>query len=214
MVRIRLRRVGPKKQPSYRVVVIDRKKARDSRYIESIGFYNPRTEPATMTLQEDRALYWLSVGAQPSDAVEHILRQLGTTERFSRLRGGEDMEKLVAEAEAALEAAAPVSGKTRFPAPAKSARKVDDAVTEVEAAVAADEAEESEDEAEVAEVEEAAEEAEAEVKAEVAEVEEVAEEAEAEVEAEVAEVEEVAEEQAEEAEPEAEVEAEDEPEED
>jgi small subunit ribosomal protein S16 len=202
MVRIRLRRVGPKKQPSYRVVVIDRKKARDSRYIESIGFYNPRTEPATMTLQEDRALYWLSVGAQPSDAVEHILRQLGTTERFSRLRGGEDMEKLVAEAEAALEAAAPVSGKTRFPAPAKSAKKVDDAVTEVEAAVAADEAEEvveeAEVKAEVAEVEEVA--AETEVKAEAAEVEEVAAEAEEAAEEVEAAAEEVAEEQAEEAE--------------
>ena len=163
MVRIRLRRVGPKKQPSYRVVVIDRKKARDSRYLEAIGFYNPRTEPATMTLQEDRALYWLSVGAQPSDAVEHILRQLGTAERFSRLRGGESMEALVAEAETQTEAAAPISGKTRFPAPVKSAKKtddvVDDVVAEVAAQIAADdvEADVEEDEAESAEEEVAAE---------------------------------------------------------
>ena len=179
MVRIRLRRVGPKKQPSYRVVVIDRKKARDSRYIEAIGFYNPRTEPATMKLQEDRALYWLSVGAQPSEAVEHILRQLGTAERFSRLRGGEEMEKLVAEAEAQFAEAEPVSGKTRYPAPAKSAKKVDDAVTE--AAVAADEAEASEDEAEVAEEAEteAEEEVAEEAEAEETEAEEAAEEAEA-----------------------------------
>ena len=131
MVRIRLRRVGPKKQPSYRVVVIDRKKARDSRYIESIGFYNPRTEPATMTLKEERALYWLSVGAQPSEAVEHILRQVGTAERFARLRGGETMESLVAEAEAAVEAAEPISAKTRYPAPIKSAKKADDDISEV-----------------------------------------------------------------------------------
>ena len=69
MVRIRLRRVGRKKQPSYRVVVTDARSPRDGRYIEIIGFYNPRTEPATMTLKEERALHWLSVGAQPSDAV-------------------------------------------------------------------------------------------------------------------------------------------------
>ena len=169
MVRIRLRRVGPKKQPSYRVVVIDRKKARDSRYIESIGFYNPRTEPATMTLQEDRALYWLSVGAQPSDAVEHIFRQLGTAERFARLRGGESMETLVAEAEAQSEAAEPISGKTRFPAPVQSAKKADDAVSEAAAEDTSAESGEDEEAEEAEEVAESGEDEEAEEAEEVAE---------------------------------------------
>lgn len=118
MVRIRLRRVGRKKQPSYRVVVADSRSPRDGRYIEVIGFYNPRTEPVTMTIKEDRALYWLSVGAQPSEAVQRILDKLGTQARFERLKQGEELEALVAEAEAAMVAQEPVSPKTRH-APAK-----------------------------------------------------------------------------------------------
>lgn len=77
MVRIRLRRVGAKKQPSYRVVVANSEASRNGRFIENIGFFNPRTEPETIQLQEDRALYWLSVGAQPSDAVRRLLVNAG-----------------------------------------------------------------------------------------------------------------------------------------
>ncbi len=77
MVRIRLRRQGAKKQPSYRVVVADSRSSRDGRFIEIIGFYNPRTEPPTMRVDEERARYWLSQGAQPSEAVARILRQVG-----------------------------------------------------------------------------------------------------------------------------------------
>lgn len=117
MVRIRLRRVGLKGQPSYRIVVADQRKPRDGRFIEVIGFYNPRTEPPTDELDEARALYWLSVGAQPSDAVKYIMRRTGTTERFERLRKGESIEALVAEAEAAKAEAEPVSRKTSRPAP-------------------------------------------------------------------------------------------------
>lgn len=120
MVRIRLRRVGRKKQPSYRVVVTDSRSPRDGRYIEIIGFYNPRTEPATMTLKEERALYWLSVGAQPSDAVRRIMNKLGTLARLERLNKGEALEALVAEAEAAAAAQEPISPKTRRPAPARA----------------------------------------------------------------------------------------------
>lgn len=129
MVRIRLTRVGSKRQPSYRIVIIDRERARDSRYIEAIGFYNPRTQPATMELKEDRVLYWLSVGAQPSDTVTRILKTTGTMDRFARLRAGESIEALAAEAAEAKTAAAPVSPKTRYPAPLKSAKKAE-AVTE------------------------------------------------------------------------------------
>ena len=77
MVKIRLRRVGAKKQPSYRVVVTDSRAPRDGRFIETIGHYNPRTDPPTVVIKEDRALYWLSVGAQPSDAVARFLEKLG-----------------------------------------------------------------------------------------------------------------------------------------
>jgi len=114
MVRIRLRRVGSKKQPSYRIVVANSRSPRDGRYIEIIGFYNPRTDPATMTLQEDRALSWLSNGAQASDTVAYILKELGTLDRFDRLKKGEAMDVLVAEAEAAA-AARQVSPKTTLP---------------------------------------------------------------------------------------------------
>ena len=94
MVRIRLRRQGLKRQPSYRVVVTDQRKARNGKYLENIGHYNPRTRPATEIIQEERALYWLSVGAQPSDAVRRLLEHTGTWERFQRLRAGESMGRL------------------------------------------------------------------------------------------------------------------------
>ncbi|MBN1563202.1 MAG: 30S ribosomal protein S16 [Anaerolineae bacterium] len=123
MVRIRLRRVGRKKQPSYRIVVTDKRSPRDGRYIEIIGFYNPRTRPDTMELQEDRALHWLSVGAQPSEAVERIFKTLGTMDRYARLKQGEDLEKLLAEATAAAEARETVSPKTEYAPMSKEAKE-------------------------------------------------------------------------------------------
>jgi len=119
MVRIRLRRVGRKKQPSYRIVVADARSPRDGRYIEVIGFYNPRTQPATMTVKEDRALYWLQNGAQPSEPVHRILDKLGTLARLERLRQGEALEVLVSEAEAEAAARPPISPKTQYPAQPK-----------------------------------------------------------------------------------------------
>jgi small subunit ribosomal protein S16 len=79
-VKIRLRRTGGKKQPSYRVVVADSRSPRDGRFIENIGNYNPRTDPATYTIDEERARYWLSQGAQPTDAVARLLEKLGIIE--------------------------------------------------------------------------------------------------------------------------------------
>ena len=103
MVKIRLRRTGAKKKPQYRVVVTDSRTPRDGRFIEIIGHYNPRTEPTTIKIHEDRALYWLSVGAQPTDPVKKLLENLGTLERFSRLMKGADLEELLAEATATRE---------------------------------------------------------------------------------------------------------------
>ncbi|OQA46848.1 MAG: 30S ribosomal protein S16 [Chloroflexi bacterium ADurb.Bin325] len=80
MVRIRLRRQGAKKQPTYRVVVADQHAARDGRIIENIGNYNPRTEPETINIDVERARYWLSVGAQPSETVARLLKVAGAYE--------------------------------------------------------------------------------------------------------------------------------------
>ena len=70
---IRLARVGARKQPQYRVVVIEKDRARNGRSIEVVGTYNPRTEPATVNLKQDRIDYWKSVGAQPSDIVAKLI---------------------------------------------------------------------------------------------------------------------------------------------
>jgi small subunit ribosomal protein S16 len=116
MVRIRLRRVGLKKQPSYRVVIADQRSARNGGFIENIGYHNPRTQPSTDIIDEERALYWLSVGAQPSDAVVSLFRRTGTLDRFERLKKGEALETLVAEAQAWQQEHA-ASPKTRYPSP-------------------------------------------------------------------------------------------------
>lgn len=117
MVRIRFRRMGSKGQPTYRIVVTDRRSPRDGRFIEIIGHHNPRTQPATDIIDEARALYWLSVGAQPSESVKYLMKRTGTWERFERLQKGEDQTILVAEALAAQAAASPISPKTRHPSP-------------------------------------------------------------------------------------------------
>lgn len=97
MVRIRLRRVGAKKQPSYRVVVADSESPRDGRFIENIGFYNPLTDPPTVEIKAERALYWLQHGAQPSDSVAKMLQNLGIMDKFAKLKAGTDMDTLLAE---------------------------------------------------------------------------------------------------------------------
>ena len=76
-VRIRLTRVGAKKQPSYRVVVADARSARDSRAIKTLGHYNPRTEPIEFNVDEEKAKAWLAKGAQPSDTVVRLFKQAG-----------------------------------------------------------------------------------------------------------------------------------------
>jgi small subunit ribosomal protein S16 len=81
MLRIRLRRVGAKKKPSYRVVVADSRAARDGKFVEQLGHYDPLTDPPTIVLDEDKALKWLRQGAQPSEAVARILKRLGVLER-------------------------------------------------------------------------------------------------------------------------------------
>ena len=76
-VRIRLTRVGATKQPTYRVVVADSRAARDGRAIDTIGHYNPRTEPIELNIDEAKAKEWLAKGAQPSDTVARLFKQAG-----------------------------------------------------------------------------------------------------------------------------------------
>ena len=76
-VRIRLTRVGATKQPSYRLVVADSRSARDGRAIDTIGHYNPRTDPIELSVDEAKAKDWLAKGAQPSDTVRRLLKQAG-----------------------------------------------------------------------------------------------------------------------------------------
>jgi small subunit ribosomal protein S16 len=103
MVRIRLRRVGLRHQPSYRIVVADKEAPRDGRFLEILGFYNPRTEPFTSEVKEDRLFDWMSKGAQPSDSVLKLLTSVGAMDRYARFKSGESAETLATEAKAVYE---------------------------------------------------------------------------------------------------------------
>jgi small subunit ribosomal protein S16 len=82
MVKIRLMRRGATKRPFYRVVVADARSPRDGRFIENIGKYHPLEDPSLIEIDEERALYWLSTGAQPTEQVENLLKKMGIWERF------------------------------------------------------------------------------------------------------------------------------------
>ena len=80
-VKIRLRRMGAKKRPFYRLVVADSRCARDGRFIETLGYYNPCVEPAELKIDSDRAKHWLRCGAQPSDTAQALLKKQGIYEQ-------------------------------------------------------------------------------------------------------------------------------------
>ena len=101
MVRIRLRRTGSKGQPSYRLVIADKESPRDGRFLEIVGFYNPRTEPATLEIKEDRIYDWMSKGALPTESVAQLFKTAGTQDRFDRFKKGEPVEALLAEVDKA-----------------------------------------------------------------------------------------------------------------
>jgi small subunit ribosomal protein S16 len=87
MVRLRLRRMGKKKQPTYRLVATDKDAPRDGRFIDALGYYNPRTQPVTINFDGDKVLDWLNKGAQPSDTVVRLLKNTDIWERFVQLKG-------------------------------------------------------------------------------------------------------------------------------
>jgi small subunit ribosomal protein S16 len=141
MVRIRLRRVGAKHQPSFRIVVADRESPRDGRFLEIIGNYNPRTEPSTVYVDEARLFHWMQHGAQPSDSVRQVLGSLGTWERWSRLKAGESLEVILEEGKGAFPAVDPRTDRTDKVGtrPSKKARAREEAaVAEAEAGAKAE----------------------------------------------------------------------------
>ncbi|AVK98037.1 30S ribosomal protein S16 [Lysinibacillus sphaericus] len=81
-VKIRLKRMGAKKSPFYRIVVADARSPRDGRSIETVGTYNPLTQPATVNIDEEKALKWLADGAKPSDTVRNLFSEQGIMEKF------------------------------------------------------------------------------------------------------------------------------------
>ena len=89
--------MGKKKQPVYKIVAADSRSPRDGKFLEAVGFYNPLTNPHTLDLKEDRILYWLNVGAQPSSTVKSLLRQKGITLKKELMSKGLDEEKIKSE---------------------------------------------------------------------------------------------------------------------
>jgi small subunit ribosomal protein S16 len=155
MVKIRLMRLGKRKQPYYRVVVADSRSPRDGRIIENIGKYHPRAHPSVIDIDEERAVHWLRNGAQPSDPVKVLLQKTGIWERFSGEAPPppkpEKAKKPEPEPEAVAEESTetPAEGETEAPAgepEAKAGEPEAEAETEAEA-----EAEEGQPEAEAEE---------------------------------------------------------------
>ena len=136
-VKIRLKRIGKKRAPHYRIVVMDARTKRDGRAIEEIGKYNPKTEPSFIHVESDRAQYWLGVGAQPTEAVEAIFKASGDWQKFKGLEAPaplrvkepkrdkqEIFNEALAEAHGTLKTEAVTAKKT---AAKKTAEKKDDA---------------------------------------------------------------------------------------
>ncbi len=92
MVSLRLKRMGAKNQPFYRVVAVDSRLKRDGKYIEAIGYYDPKTSPYTVKLDPEKAIKWLKVGAQPSETVKALFRKEGILQKFHEMRFGKKEE--------------------------------------------------------------------------------------------------------------------------
>lgn len=103
MVRLRLRRTGLKNQPSYRIMAADKESPRDGRFLEILGYYNPRTEPFTIKLKEEKIYQYLGTGAQPSESVAKLFKSVGLTDRYARYKAGEPVAVLMAEAQIVYE---------------------------------------------------------------------------------------------------------------
>ncbi len=159
-VKIRLKRTGAKKQPSYRIVVADSRSPRDGRFIEEIGFYNPQSNPKQLKVDEEAARSWLAKGAQPTDTVRDILKKVGVIEDNSKKEyapkakeatveiAPEAVEEAIVEEAKAEEAeveSAPVEAEPEKAKEETESVEVKDEKAEVEAAPVEIETEETED---------------------------------------------------------------------
>ena len=140
MLRIRLTRVGKKKQPAYRLIVTDSRSPRDGAFLKIIGHYNPLTDPATLVVKEDEAVHWLEKGAQPSETAAKLLTRIGVMERAGRAPmryAGKDVPAAPKkEAKAAVEpkaAPAPPEPKAAEPKAAEPVAEAPDETPAVEA---------------------------------------------------------------------------------
>ena len=146
--RIRLRRLGAKKRPHYRVVVADQRSPRDGRFIENIGQYHPLEDPSLIEIDEERALHWLRTGAQPSNQVRNLMSKVGIWDKFVAERPGaaiavkpgraEKPEKEKVSKKAASKAAAAATAE-ETPAPAPDPEPAAEAPAPPEEPVAAEE---------------------------------------------------------------------------
>ncbi len=114
-VKIRLSRFGAKKQPTYRIVVAEERSKRDGRIVERIGHFDPRTEPPTIVLNEERTRYWLGVGARPTDALGPILKRAGISDKYIKMHAARKSKSEKA-AEEAAKAGAPAAAAPSAPA--------------------------------------------------------------------------------------------------
>ena len=123
-IKIRLRRMGAKKRPFYRIVVADAKMPRDGRFIEEVGYYNPLLEPMVVNLKEERIYSWLERGAQPTETVQSLLKKVGLWAKWVVKRGGGETS--------GMEIASLVPGKRR-------SKKISSAPVEAESATPSEE---------------------------------------------------------------------------
>jgi len=103
MLKIRFRRTGSKRRASYRIVVAPSTAPRDGKFLEILGQYNPRHDPPTVVVKEDRLFHWLSNGAQLSDSLKRVLESKGIMDRYARFKAGESLDEPAAEAEVEAE---------------------------------------------------------------------------------------------------------------
>ncbi len=140
-VKIKLKRLGSKRNPQYRIVVADARNRRDGRAIEEIGLYHPKREPSLIQINGERARYWLGVGAQPTEAVQRLLEITGDWQQFKGLPGGEGTLKVAEpkpDRRAIFEAAAKeAAGENEKFAKQQAAKAADAAKAEQEAREAA-----------------------------------------------------------------------------
>ena len=144
-VKIRLMRVGKKKQPTYRVVVSDARSPRDGRFLEIIGQYAPRQEPSLVTIDSERALHWLNVGAQPTESAAKLLQISGVWDAYKDANGkvAASKPKVKSKAKTVKEAPAVAAAPAPAPAPAAAPAEAEAPAAVAEAETPADDATEA-----------------------------------------------------------------------